>query len=485
MDKELKKNILKSSAATSIGTISSMMFQFLTIMIMTRYVTKEDFGIYVLIIVIVNMYNLLAGLGVELTMVKLIASDDLGRKKDVLLPVLLLRTVGAIFFGVVFILTSKYVLHYFDDRINKYIWYILLIFILSNYRDLFYNLMQGLNQFRNYSIINVVSSGFRIVLVIIFIYKGTLDVENLLIIEVLATLQPLIHQIVVIPFKKHFSIQVTIDSFIRVIKFSIPLYINNLVTFFNGRVNIFIIGLYLSPASIANYDVANRVPVALKKLFSSFIIVYFPNLSKLFSQKERESALNFVKRTVGIFSLTVSLLTLFSFLFRNELTTFIFSDRYAEVSLALALLVLNFMIRGFGDLMGYTLVSAGYPSVSPVVNTISSIISLSLSLLFIPIYGYMGAVYALLVMNVISSYLFFRYLYKYDIKLPFIVFVKPFVAFLVVPISFLYSGSYPILVNIFLFLCAIVISWFINSDMKVALNFIVSQIQKLLKDKKG
>ena len=71
MDKEFKKNILKSSASTSIGTITSMVFQFLSVMIMTRYVTKEDFGIYVLIIVAVNFFNLLGGLGLELTMVKI------------------------------------------------------------------------------------------------------------------------------------------------------------------------------------------------------------------------------------------------------------------------------------------------------------------------------------------------------------------------------------------------------------------------------
>jgi len=61
MDKNLKKNILKGSAATSIGTVTGMIFQFVTVMIMARYVPKDDFGIYVLVMVIVNMFNLLGG----------------------------------------------------------------------------------------------------------------------------------------------------------------------------------------------------------------------------------------------------------------------------------------------------------------------------------------------------------------------------------------------------------------------------------------
>ena len=421
MNNILKKGILKSSAATSIGTVSSMVFQFITIMIMTRYVPKEDFGIYVLVIVIVNMFNLLGGLGVELTMVKFIASGGLERK-DVLMPVLILRAIGSLVFSLIFILTYKFVLHYFDESLGQYIWYILIIFVLANYRDLFYNLMQGLNQFRQYSIVNVASSAFRVIVVLIFIYIDKLDIESLLIIEILATLQPLLHQIIVIPFKKHFSVRATTGTYKRVIKFSMPLYLNNLVTFINGRMNIFIIGLYLNPSSVANYDVASKVPQALKKIFSSFIIVYFPNLAKLFSQGDKKTAGVLIERSIGIFSLVVSFLALFAFLFRNELTIFLFSEKYAEVSLAFALLILNFLIRGFGDLMGYTLVSAGYPSVSPKVNTIASFISISLSFLLIPIYGYMGAVYSLIIMNVISSHLFYRFLRKFDIKFHLMIF---------------------------------------------------------------
>ena len=88
MDKQFKKNILKGSAATSIGTISGIVFQFLTIMILTRFVSKDELGLYLLVMVIVNMFNLLGGLGVRITMVKFIASANIKERQDVLLPVL-------------------------------------------------------------------------------------------------------------------------------------------------------------------------------------------------------------------------------------------------------------------------------------------------------------------------------------------------------------------------------------------------------------
>ena len=483
MDKKLRGNILRGSAATSIGTISGMVFQFLTVMVMTRYVTKEDLGIYVLIIVIVNMFNLLGGLGVELTMVKFIASKKAEESQDVLFPVLVIRAFGSLLFSLIFIAIGRYLMHLFDDRIYQYLWYILAIFVLANYRDLFYNLMQGLNQFKQYSIVNVVSSAFRIVIVVLFLLLTRLDIKILLIIEILATLQPLVHQLFVIPFKKYLRVKPTRETYKRVINFSIPLYLNNLVVFINGQMNIFIIGAYLNPASVANYDVASKVPVALKKIFSSFIIVYFPNLATLFSDDNKKTAVNLIERSLGIFSIAISLLFVFSFIFRNELTVLLFSSRYAEVSIAFALLILNFFIRGLGDLMGYPFVPAGYPSVPTWINALASVISIGLSFLFVPIYGYMGVVYALLIMNLISTALFYLFLVKYGINPKVKSFLKPATLFLIIPFSLLFSGQYLFFINCLLFLATLVLGWMISDDFRSAAKLLFSYIKKYIKTK--
>ncbi len=478
MDKKLKNNILKGSAATSIGTVTGMVFQFLTVMIMARYVPKDDFGIYVLVMVIVNMFNLLGGFGLELTMVKFIASVKKEERESVLSPVLVLRAIGSIIFSIVFFFTAGFLLHFFDDRLNNYLWYITIIFILANYRDLFYNLMQGLNYFKQYSYVNVLSSFFRVLLTIVYAIFWQLNIESLLLIEILSTLQPMLHQLIVIPFKNYLT-RGNWGTYLKIIRFSVPLYINNLVVFLNGRSNIFIIGAFMNPSSVANYDVANKVPIALKKIFQSFIIVYFPNLAKLFSSGDKKNAMKLIEKSMGIFSLVTSFMVLFTFLFKDYLTELLYSSVYAEISLAFALLIFNFLIRGWGDLMGYTLLSAGHPSVSPRINAIASIISLSLSLLLIPKYGYMGAVYALLCMNIISSQLFFLYLKKYDINPAIKVFLKPALVLLAAPLSFLYNGEFSLVYSTIIFTLCIAISWFMIEDLREAVKFLTNKIIKL------
>ncbi len=478
MDKKLKRNILKGSAASSIGTISSMVFQFFTIMIMTRYVSKDDLGIYVLVIVIVNMFNLLGGLGVELTMVKFIASKKSEDNQDVLLPVLIIRGLGSLFFSIVFIIIGRTILHLFDDRVYQYIYYILAIFILANYRDLFYNLMQGLHQFKLYSIVNVASSVFRVVVIVFYLFWGKLDIQELLIIEILSTVQPLIHQLFVIPFKKYLRVRPTWQTFKKVINFSIPLYLNNLVDFVNGKMNIFIIGAYLNPASIANFDIARKVPVALGKIFGAFRIVYFPNLVTLFSDGDKKTAVHLIEKSVSIFSIAMAIFFPFTFLFRNELVNFLFSARYAEVSIAFALLIFNFFIKGLGNLMGYVFIPAGHPSIPTWINTVTSVISLGLSFLLIPKFGYMGAVYALLIVNIISTFLFYIYLLKYSINPRLKFFLKPALLFLIAPVSLFFKGDLSLLINGVLFLSILALSWIMSDELKDGVKFIIKYLKK-------
>ncbi|HKI79553.1 MAG TPA: oligosaccharide flippase family protein [Ignavibacteriaceae bacterium] len=479
MDKKLKTNILKGSAATSIGTISGMVFQFLTVMILARYVTKNDLGIYVLVVVIVNMLNLIAGLGVGLTMVNFIASKNKKEKQNILLPVLLIRTFGCLLFSIVFVLTGRYIVHFFDDTIYQYVWYILAIFILANYRDLFYQLLQALSYFKQYSIVNVASSAFRVIVIFLFLLISKLDIRNLLIIEILATLQPLIHQLFVIPFKKHLIVKPRLKTFKKVINFSIPLYLNNLITFINGQLNIFIIGAYLTPASVANYDIARKVPMALNKIFKSFIVVYFPNLAKLFSAGDKRTAVTIIDKSIGAFSVSTALLFLFSFLFRNELTLFLFSPRYAEVSLAFALLTLNFSISGLGSLMGYSFIPAGYPSVPTWINAVGSVISIGLSFLLVPIYGYMGAVYALLIMNTVLAFLYYNYLLKYGINPRLKSFLKPIILLSIIPISLLYNGKFSLIINGLLFITALILGWIISEELRSVTKHIFLYVKKI------
>jgi len=345
MDKQFKKNILKSSVSTSVGTISSMVFQFFSVMILTRYVSKEEFGIYVLIIVAINFFNLLGGLGLELTMVKSIASEDSDERKYILYPVLFLRTISLVILAAILLLTGNLFLGYFDERLIEFIPFIALLLILANFRDLFYSLLQGLNRFFNYATINITSALLRLILVLSAALWYKLDITILIYIELIIIGTTVLLQMLSIPFKELLNKPPNNEYYKKILTFSFPLYMNNMITFFNGKINIFIIGIYLNSASIALFNVAGRIPVALKRLLKSFILVYFPNLSTLFSKNDRKNAVELINKSLGIYSVILMFLVLFSFLFKEEIITLVFSAKYAESSMTFAFLIFNIYLR--------------------------------------------------------------------------------------------------------------------------------------------
>jgi O-antigen/teichoic acid export membrane protein len=416
MDKNFKKNFIKGSAAATIGTVVSMMFHFISIMIITRFVTREEFGLYAIILVLVHLFNLLGGLGLELTLVRQIAGENKEERESVLFPVLVMRSMQLILVSILFYLLSGWVLPLFGNGMENYILQITLLFAITNFRDLFYNLLQGLNYFKKFASVQVSSAIIRVALIAAVIIWGTLSLEVLIFIEIITTALALVIQLFLIPMKQLIKVSSGFIIYKKIFNFSFPLYLNNLLTFTYDRVHFFILAGYLTPVSVALYDVANKIPDALKRIFQSFIIVFFPNISNLFSKGDIKGGENLMIKSLSLFSTVVIFGVLISFFFSSEITVLLFSSNYIDSAPAFALLMLVFYLRVVSNIMGYTLVSAGYSSVPVKTNSISSVISVGGSLLLIPAIGFMGAVYALLTMNVVTQFFYHYYLKKAGIQ---------------------------------------------------------------------
>ena len=149
MDKNFKTNFLKGSAATSFGTMLSIVFHFLSIMIMTRYISKQDFGFYTIIIAIAYLFNLFGSLGLDITIVKFISSEQTEDKKKYFFPIILIRSVQLLIMCLIFYSLGRTIGKLFNLQINQFFSIIPLLFFLTSFRELFNRIMQGLKLFRS------------------------------------------------------------------------------------------------------------------------------------------------------------------------------------------------------------------------------------------------------------------------------------------------------------------------------------------------
>jgi O-antigen/teichoic acid export membrane protein len=479
MDKSFKRDFIKGSAATSIGTIVAMAFQFLSIVIITRQITKEEFGIYVLIIVISTFLDTASGLALEQTLVKFITSSDDNERKSTFIPTLIIRFLLVILATIVVILFSGPLMSLFGFTATEFLYVIIILFILSSFRGLFYNLLQGMNLFKKYASVQTITSVIRVVILLAIAYLHELTLKNVLLVEITAVTFTVLFQLALIPYKEIFHWNLNLNYIKKIIRFSVPLYLSGVSYFIQTQMNVFIISAYLTPVSIAEYDVAGKIPQASAKGFQSFIIVFFPNLSRLLSRGERDNALLLLNKSLLTFSIIINLLLLVSFIFNKEIILLLFSDKYLDSSLAFSLLMFAFYLSSMSNIMGYSLVAAGLPTTTLIVNIVAGVINLIGAFVMIPLLGFMGAVYSVLLTGFSSLLFHYLYLIKYDLKIELASLIKPsLITIVMLLFYYLFTLDSLIIKSIFLILYFIAI-YFLLPEVKEIFNQIVKNLFKI------
>ncbi len=410
MSQKFVSQILKGSISTSVGQFATIGFHFLSIMVMTRVLPKEEFGIYILILVVVDALKIVSSLGLDLTLVQFISPKN-ADNKSVFWAIAFIRSVYTGLMALLFFSLAGLILPSLDVRLLEYTPYLAVIGFLASFRELLFFLQQGLRQFKNYAIIQVSSAIIKFVAILIFLGTVGLSIGQLIWIELTTYLLSILIQLFFVPRGYFRKPRWTRDTMKALLKFGMPLYLNNILAFTQGRLNVVLIAALLNPVSVAYYGVAKKLPEALARMFKSFVVVYFPNLSRFFSEGKKEAAEKLLNQSLVTISTALSFVVLGAFLFRDTLVVLIFSEKYLPASLAVALLILNFSLHSVSSLMGYSLVSAGQPAVPAKINTVTNFANLGLSFFLLPRFDFLGAVYSLLLLKAASQFAYGYYLH--------------------------------------------------------------------------
>lgn len=425
MDKRFISNLFKGLVSTSFGSVATIGFHFLSIMLMTRYVPKDVLGVYFLAFAIVQVLGIISGLGLDLTLAKSVSGVERLLQQDTVASTIAVRFISVATVGLILYAVGRFILPVFDTRLSDSVVIIIPLFALTSYRDLFLRLMQGVQQFTEHAVVEVLSAASRVILLVAFHDK--LSLQGLLYIEIVSQLTEVVLQLFFMRALL-FSLSprnVRAETVRSLTRFSAPLYSNNILTLIYDRSSTFLIGALLNPASVAAFEIALKVPDGFMRLFSSFIVVYFPNLSNLFAKGNREDAHRLMNSALVLLSTGIIFLVLVTFLFAKEIVIVLFSEEYIEVSLAFALLMLNFFLRAISNIQGYSLVAAGYSSAPVKANIVASIVNIVGSLVMIRMFGYIGAVYSLLLMNLTSQVIYGVLLKRVDLAPRLLEYLKP------------------------------------------------------------
>jgi O-antigen/teichoic acid export membrane protein len=277
------------------------------------------------------------------------------------------------------------------------------------------------------AIAQIINGSTRILFIVTFLIIFKMNLKGLIYAFLFSFLFSNIYQFWVIPSKKQFNLDRTL--FKEIFKFGFPLGLNNILTFIFTKIDRVMIGAMISPVEVAYYEISSKIPDNSRRMYQSFQSVLFPNMSELFSKNKYEEAETVLNNSIRFVSLVTMFMALISILFQKDIIRLLFSEKYSESAPAFAFLMVSLGIGLVSNVMGTSLVALGQSDKPVKINIVDTITNVIGNLIMIPMFGFMGAVYAALFSRCATNPFNFYFLKKGGVNLEVSQYLKPIIIF--------------------------------------------------------
>ena len=398
-DKKVKEvSLYKGFAFTSLGSIINIVALFAESIIAVRLLTRVDYGIYVLLITVTNFVIMATDFGCKVSVTQLIASSDKDRQAVLTNSVMALRLlICLVMAGLVW--SGQGLLTKIDPSrgLLLYAAAIPLMYVAASIEQLLGGILKGFKQYDTAATAQSLRSLVRVALSIGLLLFSSLGIWALVYSWVISFALAAIYQYVKLPVSKRWALH---PPAVRdVLRFGFPIQISAFLWYVSWQVHILLLSTLAGPASVALFDVANKIPSALHRFSESYISVFFPTMSSLLADKRYDKASWMLEQSLRLSSFGIGIGVLFSVLFSREIMGLLFSSEYVGTASAFSLLMVAFHMTFLVHLIGYTLTSAGHPEKSLIENSVRAVLSSIAGVLLIPIFNFLGAAVGQLIAN--------------------------------------------------------------------------------------
>lgn len=279
----IKKKIIKNTLANSGGKILSFVFQLVIVTYLISNIGKEAYGSVVLALALAaNIQLLEAGFGVGVTkyVAEYKARGEHGKLLEIVNTNLIVATVFAVTYACMLLLINEFFIEkiftisdsYLDD-IKKLIRILIVSSIVEFWSVSIIRVAEGFQRYTTARLLEVIKWLLRLSFIILAIEYGY-GIISVGIAYLGAGFTTLIILYIIIfaidPIMKINPLYANKNAFSLLFGFSIWISLSKVFAFLSYRIDIFLIGIFLSPVYLTYYDVAFKIYEALK--FGIFVI---------------------------------------------------------------------------------------------------------------------------------------------------------------------------------------------------------------------
>lgn len=418
------QRIVKNIGVTSLSQIIIAFMGFILMIYLARFLGEADFGKYNFAFSLTTLIGTFADLGVNQLLVREIARQKEKSSYYVNNALCLKIILAIVTFILIVIITSILNL---STELSLLVYLFGIYNILLSISNTYLSLFQALEKMEYISLFQVIERTFITILTIIFLLEGF----KLLIIGYIYLLGGVIDIITVflITSKKFInpSLSFNFQFQKKIFIMALPFGTNFIMGMIFLKMDTVLLGILKDDTSVGIYNAAYNPLLSLSTIIATVIsLTIYPIMSRYFIKNE-----NLLKKitmkSVGYVSIISFPITVGCFVLAEEFIELLYGNGYKSAILPFQLLALFMPIRLISTVTGTLLSSIDKQRYRMISVCLGSLFNITLNLLLIPKFSYLGASISTILSEMFLYLLFIFYIKEYNIDLK-KSFIKPLIA---------------------------------------------------------
>jgi lipopolysaccharide exporter len=396
---------LKSGSYTLLTNLQTLLFGFGAFYLLVRMLDKDAFGAWALFITTTTIFETARNGMIQNALLKFLSHSSGKDYRDIIsascfLSAILMLICIIINFSIASLLADMW--HYPELAAMFYMYNIayLLLGILSQFQWI----EQANLSFRGILVTNTIrQGGFFFYILVCFILHINVQLMHLVYAQIVCGLLGSVVQYFFIKKQLLFSFKINMNWVKQLFNYGKFVFGTSISAILTGTINQMMLGALLSSAAAGAFNIAVRI-LNLAAIPSNVAgTIVFPQSARRFAAEGHKAIKYLYEKSVGaILALLIPCL-LFIFLFPGFVVHVIAGNNYPETIPVVRLIVITCLATPFARQFGTILDSIGKPKINFIIILISVSIELVLVYFLVKQYGIIGAVYATLIADAITT----------------------------------------------------------------------------------
>lgn len=408
--KKITYNIIISSGARAIGVALSLV----GVGFIARYLGKEGFGSYSLILAFLYAFNILADFGLYSLMVREISRPDADEKK-IASNIFTLRVVALLIFLGIASVVVWFFPYSFQIKLGVLIGSI--AFLLMSATQVLMGIFQKYLRVDKPSLAELIGRAIQLGLIILFVF---LDLGLFAILGALIISSFLIFVITFIFARKYISLGLAFDFpfWRKLIKIAFPIAVSIILTLIYFKIDSIFLSLPIINRSSTNpmidvgiYNIAYKVLEGIIFFPAMFVGLIMPLLSK-YAFSNQEEFKKIFQKSLDVLIIFIIPLLIGLLLLSLPIVTLIGGKDFTASAGALQVLAFAIGLIFLGNLFGHSLITLNKQKTAAWIYFGGMLFNVITNLIFIPKYSYLGAAATTVVTEFLVTVLMLWLIYK-------------------------------------------------------------------------